>query len=128
MVRLYKDQFGRGPTKARTWAGPDTLVCTLDSTFTPAERSLIKLNEHQRVRDIPSRKAGCPACVSRRPLSESAEATSATGYTAPSPSSFMPRIAGATAGPRETPVTGKSGSGLGGDVRPLRLVLGLAAG
>ena len=25
MVKLYKDQFGRGPTKARTaWAGPDT--------------------------------------------------------------------------------------------------------
>jgi uncharacterized protein YbcI len=53
MVRLYKDQFGRGPTKVRTdWAGPDTLVCTLEDTFTPAERSLIKLGEHQRVRDI----------------------------------------------------------------------------
>ena len=53
MVRLYKDQFGRGPTKARTvWAGPDMLVCTLESTLTPAELSLIKLDEHQRVRDI----------------------------------------------------------------------------
>jgi uncharacterized protein YbcI len=53
MVRLYKDRFGRGPTKARTdWAGPDTLVCTLENTLTPAERNLIKLNEHQRVRDI----------------------------------------------------------------------------
>ena len=53
MVRLYKDQFGRGPTKVRTdWAGPDTLVCTLENTFTPAERNLIKLNQHQRVRDI----------------------------------------------------------------------------
>ena len=28
------------------------LVCTLENTFTPAERNLIKLNEHQRVRDI----------------------------------------------------------------------------
>ena len=53
MVRLYKDQFGRGPTKVRTdWAGPDTLVCTLENTFTPAEHSLIKLDQHQRVRDI----------------------------------------------------------------------------
>jgi hypothetical protein len=27
MVRLYKDLFGRGPTKARTvWGGPDTQV------------------------------------------------------------------------------------------------------
>jgi uncharacterized protein YbcI len=52
MVRLYKDQFGRGPTRVRTdWAGPDTLVCTLESTLTPAERNLIKLNQHQRVRD-----------------------------------------------------------------------------
>jgi hypothetical protein len=26
-VRLYKEQFGRGPTKARShWAGSDTLV------------------------------------------------------------------------------------------------------
>ena len=30
MVKIYKEQFGRGPTKARTnFAGPDVLVCTL---------------------------------------------------------------------------------------------------
>ena len=52
MVRLYKEQFGRGPTKARTlWAGPDTLACILDDTLTPAERNLVKLGEHQRLRD-----------------------------------------------------------------------------
>lgn len=52
MVRLYKDQFGRGPTKARTyWAGPDALMCVLDDTLTPAERNLVKLGEHQRLRD-----------------------------------------------------------------------------
>src|SRR5215203_4246295 len=29
MVRLYKEQFGRGPTKARTaFAGADCLICT----------------------------------------------------------------------------------------------------
>lgn len=29
MVRLYKEQFGRGPTKARTeFAGPDIVICT----------------------------------------------------------------------------------------------------
>jgi uncharacterized protein YbcI len=39
MVRIYKDQFGRGPTKTRTvWAGSDILVVTLEETFTPAER------------------------------------------------------------------------------------------
>ena len=53
MVRLYKEQFGRGPTKARTdWAGPDTLVTSLEDTLTPAERNLTKLGEHQRVRDM----------------------------------------------------------------------------
>ena len=53
MVRLYKEQFGRGPTKTRTdWAGPDVLVCTLEDTFTPAERNLVELGEHERVRDM----------------------------------------------------------------------------
>jgi uncharacterized protein YbcI len=52
MVRLYKQQFGRGPTSARThWAGPDVLVCILENTLTPAERSMVKLGEHQRLRD-----------------------------------------------------------------------------
>jgi uncharacterized protein YbcI len=52
MVRLYKEQFGRGPTKTRTvWAGPDMLVVTLEDTFTPAERSMAAMGEHQRLRD-----------------------------------------------------------------------------
>src|SRR5215218_8973486 len=52
MVRLYKELFGRGPTKARTeFAGPDTVICTLENTFTPAERSLVEMGEHQRLRD-----------------------------------------------------------------------------
>ncbi|HEX8105290.1 MAG TPA: Na-translocating system protein MpsC family protein [Solirubrobacteraceae bacterium] len=55
LVRLFKEQFGRGPTSARThWAGPDTLVCILDDTLTPAERNLVKLGEHQRLRDTRS--------------------------------------------------------------------------
>jgi uncharacterized protein YbcI len=53
MVRLYKEQFGRGPTKARTnWAGSDILVCVLEDTLTPAERNLVKMGEHQRLRDL----------------------------------------------------------------------------
>jgi uncharacterized protein YbcI len=52
MVRLYKELFGRGPTKARTeFAGSDIVICTLENTFTPAERSLADLGEHQRLRD-----------------------------------------------------------------------------
>jgi uncharacterized protein YbcI len=52
MVRLYKEQFGRGPTKSRSnFAGPDTLVCTLESSLTPAEQRLAEFGEHQRLRD-----------------------------------------------------------------------------
>ncbi len=52
MVRLYKEQFGRGPTKARSnFAGADTLICTLENTFTPAEKRLAEMGEHQRLRD-----------------------------------------------------------------------------
>jgi uncharacterized protein YbcI len=53
MVRLYKEQFGRGPTKARTnWAGTDVVVTVLEDTLTAAERNLVKLGEHQRLRDL----------------------------------------------------------------------------
>jgi uncharacterized protein YbcI len=53
MVRLFKEQFGRGPTKARaSWAGPDVLTVVLEDTFTPAERNLAALGEHERLRDM----------------------------------------------------------------------------
>jgi uncharacterized protein YbcI len=53
MVGLYKELFGRGPTQARTvFAGPDILICTLEQSLTPAERSLAAMGEHQRLRDV----------------------------------------------------------------------------
>ena len=53
MVRIYKEIFGRGPTRARAdWAGPDTLLCTLEDSLTPAERKLAELGEHERLRDL----------------------------------------------------------------------------
>lgn len=52
MVRLYKTQFGRGPTKVRTnWAGPDTLITTLENSLTPAEQNMVAMGEQQRLRD-----------------------------------------------------------------------------
>ncbi|MEA2493608.1 MAG: hypothetical protein QOJ29_1519 [Thermoleophilaceae bacterium] len=52
MVRLYKTQFGRGPTKVRTnWAGPDTIITTLENSLTPAERNMVTMGELQRLRD-----------------------------------------------------------------------------
>jgi uncharacterized protein YbcI len=52
MVRLHKEQFGRGPTNARSYfAGPDALVCTLEDSLLPAERTMVEMGEHQRVRE-----------------------------------------------------------------------------
>jgi uncharacterized protein YbcI len=55
LVGLHKQQFGRGPIKARSnWAGSDTLVCTLEDVLLPAERKLVELGEAARVRDTRS--------------------------------------------------------------------------
>lgn len=52
MVRLYKDAFGRGPTKARArFSGTDTLIVLLEDTMTVAERRLAALGEYGRVRE-----------------------------------------------------------------------------
>jgi len=53
MVRLYKNQFGRGPTRARSdFAGPDVIICTLEESLTPAEKRMAELGDHQRLRDL----------------------------------------------------------------------------
>jgi uncharacterized protein YbcI len=53
MVALYKEQFGRGPTHARShFAGSDTIICLLEETLTPVERTLVRIGEQQRLRDI----------------------------------------------------------------------------
>jgi uncharacterized protein YbcI len=53
VVSIYKDQFGRGPRHAHShFAGADTLICVLEGTLTPVERTIASLGEHQRLRDI----------------------------------------------------------------------------
>jgi uncharacterized protein YbcI len=52
VVQVYKEQFGRGPTKARTsWAGPNALLCLLEDTLTGAEARLVTMGQHQRMRE-----------------------------------------------------------------------------
>jgi uncharacterized protein YbcI len=52
MVRFFKEQFGRGPTRVRSdWAGSDTLICRLWETLTPAERNMAAMGEHTRLRE-----------------------------------------------------------------------------
>ncbi|HUO73214.1 MAG TPA: Na-translocating system protein MpsC family protein [Solirubrobacteraceae bacterium] len=52
MVRLYKEAYGRGPTKARAqFAGPDTLVVILEDSMTVVDRNLAAMGEHERLRE-----------------------------------------------------------------------------
>jgi uncharacterized protein YbcI len=52
MVKLHKEQFGRGPTSARSgFAGPDSLLCVLDEALLPAELKMAEMGEQQRVRE-----------------------------------------------------------------------------
>jgi len=52
MVALHKEQFGRGPTAARSnFAGRDTLVCVLRDALLPAERAMVEMGEAHRVRE-----------------------------------------------------------------------------
>jgi uncharacterized protein YbcI len=52
LVALHKEQFGRGPTRARTnFAGADTLVCILQDALLPAERAMVEMGESHRVRE-----------------------------------------------------------------------------
>jgi uncharacterized protein YbcI len=52
MVQLHKEQFGRGPTQARShYAGPNALVCVLEGALLPAERRLVALGDADQVRE-----------------------------------------------------------------------------
>jgi uncharacterized protein YbcI len=52
LVSLHKEQFGRGPTSARShFAGPDMLVCVFEDALLPAERAMVEMGEAQRVRE-----------------------------------------------------------------------------
>ena len=52
MVALHKEQFGRGPRRARSnFAGPDTLVCVLEDALLPAELTMVAMGDQQRVRE-----------------------------------------------------------------------------
>ena len=53
MVRIYKETFGRGPTKTRTsYAGPDLIVSTLEASLTHAERKMAAAGDHKELRDL----------------------------------------------------------------------------
>lgn len=51
MVRIHREQFGRGPTGAQShFAGPNMLVCALSGALLPAELRMIELGLEEQVR------------------------------------------------------------------------------
>ena len=52
LMRVYKEYLGRGPDRAHThYAGSDSLVCFLEGTLTPVERTLTTIAAHHRLRE-----------------------------------------------------------------------------
>src|SRR5688572_10611194 len=49
IVRLYKEHYGKGPTKARAYHHGDVITCVLRDCFTRAERTLIETGHDQSV-------------------------------------------------------------------------------
>jgi uncharacterized protein YbcI len=52
MVRIYKEFWGKGPTKARTIYAEDIVVTRLEQVFTKAEETLVRLGREDEVRNM----------------------------------------------------------------------------
>jgi uncharacterized protein YbcI len=53
IVRLFRDYYGRGPTKAKSYLLDDHIVvCVLEDTMTTVERTLVDQGHGQKVRDV----------------------------------------------------------------------------
>ena len=53
MMRIYKEQFGRGPETVWTrYSGPDAITSILHNSLTPVEHSMLRMGEEHRLRDI----------------------------------------------------------------------------
>ena len=51
LVQLYKDCYGKGPTKARTYMDGDLVVCLLQGGFLQGEKALRDAGRGEAVRD-----------------------------------------------------------------------------
>jgi uncharacterized protein YbcI len=53
IVKLFRDYYGRGPTKAKSYMLDDRiLVCVLEETMTRVERTLVQNGQGHKVRDV----------------------------------------------------------------------------
>jgi uncharacterized protein YbcI len=51
ITKLQRDHYGRGPESVRTVVGYDHIICFLENTFMPVERTLIDAGETDAVRE-----------------------------------------------------------------------------
>jgi uncharacterized protein YbcI len=51
LVQLHREYYGRGPTKAKTYAVNDTILCILHGGFTTVERTLMSDGKIREVED-----------------------------------------------------------------------------
>jgi uncharacterized protein YbcI len=51
ITKLQREHYGRGPDNVRTVVGYDHIICFLENTFIPVERTLIDAGENDAVRE-----------------------------------------------------------------------------
>jgi uncharacterized protein YbcI len=54
MVRLYREHFGKGPTKAKTYAPDDLVICVMRDGLSPVEKTLYERGRASSVREMRS--------------------------------------------------------------------------
>jgi uncharacterized protein YbcI len=52
IVKIFSDSYGRGPTKAKTYAFDDYVLCVLEDILTTVEKTLVDNGEEALVRTV----------------------------------------------------------------------------
>jgi uncharacterized protein YbcI len=52
IVKIFSESYGRGPTKAKTYAFDDYVLCILEDILTTVERTLVEKGEETLVRAV----------------------------------------------------------------------------
>jgi uncharacterized protein YbcI len=52
IVKIFSESYGRGPTKAKTYAFDDYILCVLEDILTTVERTLVEKGEEALVRAV----------------------------------------------------------------------------
>jgi uncharacterized protein YbcI len=52
IVKIFSEYYGRGPTKAKTYAFDDYVLCVLEDILTTVERTLVESGQEALVRSV----------------------------------------------------------------------------